>query len=59
VAPRVSKLKDLELLTLIFHLINSKDGIGMIRNEAYLLQLGILLGLLPRRASQYNESAFI
>ena len=59
VAPGVSELKDLELLTLIFHLINGKDGIGMIRDEADLLELRILLGLLPGRASQYNESAFI
>ena len=52
VAPGVSELEKLEFLALVFHLMSSKNGIGMIRDEADLLELCILLGLLPSRASQ-------
>ena len=59
VAPGVSELEELEFLALVFHLKSSKNCIGMIRDEADLLQLCILLSLLPGRASEYNESALI
>ena len=59
VAPGVSELEELKFLALAFHFMSSKNGIGMIRDEADLLQLCILLSFLPSRASEYNESAFI
>jgi hypothetical protein len=59
VAPGISEFEELEFVALVFHFMSSKNGIGMIRDKADLLQLCILLSLLPGRASEYNESAFI